>query len=197
MKALAFAVALVAVAMLADAWRSARQDSQKLAATLAAQSTSIQQAADREKQRDQQLAATLSQIQIQKRNVRTPEQAAQNLASAFPDLPLPISIHIPNLSVADPQNEAQQTTLVIPKPDLLPLYTNLQDCRANQAQAEALQKDLADEKARSASLQQEKKAALSAAQGGSTLVRLKRAAKWFLIGAATAAAATTIAQHRP
>ena len=195
--ALAFAAALIAVAMLADAWHSARQDSQKLAATVAAQNNSIQQAADREKQRDQQLAATLSQIQTQKRTVRTPEQAAQNLTSALPDLPLPISIRIPNLSVSSPQSEAQETTLQIPKPDLLPLYDNLQDCRASQAQAEALQKDLADEKALSASLEHEKAAALTAARGGATLVRLKRAAKWFLIGAATAAVATAIARNHP
>lgn len=204
-KILALAVALIAVAMLADAWHSARQDSQKLAATLAAQNNSIQQASDREKQRDQQLAATLSQIQTQKRNVRTPDQAAQNLTAALPELPLPISVRIPNLSVPashsdtqiEPQSEAQETTLLIPTPDLLPLYNNLQDCRSSEAQSEALKKDLADEKARSASLEREKAAAQSAAQGGSIFVRMKRAAKWFLLGAAVAAAATAAARRHP
>ncbi len=196
-KVLAFIVALVAVAMLADAWHSARQDSQKLAATLAAQNNSIQQAADREKQRDQQLAATLTQIQIQKRAVRTPQQAAQNLTSALPELPLPVFVHIPNLSAPAPQSDTdtQETTLLIPTPDLLPLYNNLQDCRASAAQTEALQKDLADEKARSASLQRELDSAKSAARGGPILTRMKQAARWFAIGALTAAAATSIAHH--
>ena len=192
-----FAVTFVSIAMLADAWHSARQDSQKLAATLAAQNNSIQQAADREKQRDAQLAATLAQIQTQKRSVRTPEQAAQNLASALPELPLPISVRIPNLALPPSNNETQETSLVIPTPDLLPLYDNLEDCRSTEAQIATLQKDLSDEKARSASLEHAKDVALSAARGGtSTLSRVKQAAKWFLIGAVTAVAISAV-HHSP
>ena len=180
--------ASIAVALLADAWRSARHDSQQLAATLAAQSTQIQQAADNEKHRDAQLAAALATIQAQKRSVRTPQQAADNLASVLPLLPLPISIHAPNLSAPLPPGESPPVSLSIPQPDLLPLYDDLQDCRANSIQSEALQKDLSDEKARSTALQQERDAAIAAAHGGTFLQHLKRAVKWFAIGLATGAA---------
>jgi hypothetical protein len=187
--------AAIAVAFLADAWRSARHDSQQLAATLAEQNGAIQQAADHEKQRDSQLASALAVIQTQKRAVQTPQQAATQLASVLPPLPLPVSIHVPDLSVPLPPGESPATTISVPQPDLVPLYDKLQDCRASEAQADDLQKDLSDEKTRSAALQRERDAAISAARSGRFFVRLKRAAKWFVIGAATGAAAAAIARH--
>lgn len=190
-----FVAALIAVALLADAWRSARHDSQQLAATLAAQNASIQQAGDLEKQRDSQLAAALADIQSQKRKVQTPQQAAQQLPTILPDLPLPVSIHSPDLSVLLPPGETAATTLSLPQPDLVPLYDALQDCRANAVEADSLKKDLSDEKSRSASLQLERDAAIAAAHGGTFLARLKRAAKWFAIGLATGAAVAAVARH--
>jgi hypothetical protein len=185
----------IAVALLADAWRSARHDSQQLAATLSAQNVAIQQAADREKQRDSQLASALAAIQAQKRSVQTPQQAERQLPSVLPLLPLPVSIHHPDLSVPLPPGEFPSTTLSIPQPDLVPLYDDLQDCRSAALQTDALKKDLSDEKTLSASLQHERDAALSAAHGGTFLVRLKRATKWFVIGVATGAAIAAAARH--
>jgi hypothetical protein len=190
-----FVVALIAVALLADAWRSARHDSQQLTATLAAQNKVIQQAGDRETQRDSQLATALAAIQSQKRSVQTPQQAAKQLASVLPDLPLPVSIHDPDLSAPIPPGETPSTTISVPQPDLVPLYDDLQDCRAAAVQTDALQKDLGDEKTRSASLQHERDAAIATARGGTFLVRLKRAAKWFAIGIATGAAIAAVAHH--
>jgi hypothetical protein len=192
---IAFAIALLATALLADARRSARRDSQQLAATLAAQNSVIQQAGDREKQRDSQLAAALVTIQTQKRIVRTPQQAAQQLPSVLPPLPLPISIHDPNLSVPLPAGETPSTTVSIPQPDLVPLYDDLQDCRANAEQTDSLKKDLTDEKTRSAALERERNAAVTAVHGGTFFVRLKRSAKWFAIGVATGAAIAAITRH--
>lgn len=190
-----FVAAVIALALLADAWRSARHDSQQLASTLAVQNTAIQQAADREKQRDSQLATALSAIQSQKRSVQTPQQASQQLLSVLPSLPLPISIHDPDLSVPLPPNETPSTTLSVPQTDLVPLYDDLQDCRACTAESGALQKDLTDEKARSAALQHERDAAVAAVHGGTFFVRVKRAAKWFAIGLATGAVAAAIARR--
>jgi hypothetical protein len=190
-----FVAALTAVALLADAWRSARHDSQQLAATLAAQNTVIQQANDRENQRDSQLATALATIQAQKRTVQTPQQAAKQLPFALPPLPLPVSIHNPDLSVPLPPGETPSTTVSIPQPDLVPLYDDLQDCRANAVQNDALKKDLSDEKTRSASLLHERDAAIAIAHGGTILLRLKRAAKWFAIGVAAGAAVAAVA-HR-
>jgi hypothetical protein len=190
-----FVAALIAVALLADAWRSARHDSQQLAATLAAQKAVIQLAGDREKQRDSQLATALATIQAQKRSVRTPQQAAQQLASVLPPLPLPVSVHDPDLTAPLPPGETPSTSISIPQPDLVPLYDDLQDCRANTVENDSLKKDLSDEKTRSGALQHERDAAIAAARGGTFLVRLKRAAKWFAIGLATGAAAAAIAHH--
>ncbi len=222
-KPLLLLLAALAIALLADAWRSARRDSQQLAATLAAQNSILQQASQHEKQRDTQLAATLAAIEAQKRAVHTPEQAVQNLPKALPPLPLPITIHTPTLSeihpmpappeavpaysgasptdyevltkrhplsTSDPDSDSDsdQTTITIPQPDLIPLYNALQDCRAAQAQTITLQQDLSDEKARTAALQKERDASLTAAHGGPLLQRLKRAAKWFALGAALGAA---------
>ena len=190
-----FAAAAIAIAFLADAWHSARQDSQQLAATLATQNTSMQQAADREKQRDSQLAATLADIQAQKKAVKTPKQASKQLASVLPPLPIPVTIHDPDLSTPLPPGETPSTTLSIPQPDLIPLYNGLQDCRASQVQSDALQKNLSDEKARTLALQHERDAALTAAHGGPFLTRLKRAMKWFAIGVAAGAAVAAVARH--
>lgn len=188
-------VTLAAVALLADAWRSARHDSQQLAATLAAQNTVIQQAGDREKQRDSQLAEALATIQSQKRAVQTPKQAAQQLASVLPPLPLPVSVHDPDLSAPLPPGETPSASISIPQPDLVPLYDDLQDCRANADQNDSLKKDLSDEKMRSEALQHERDAAVAATRGGTFFVRLKRTAKWFAIGVVTGVAVAAVAHH--
>jgi len=190
-----FVAALIACALLADAWRSARHDSQQLATTLAAQNKVIQQAGDRESQRDSQLASALAAIQEQKRTVQTPQQASKQLASVLPILPLPVSIHDPDLSAPLPPGETPTTTISVPEPDLVPLYDDLQDCRAASVQTDALKKDLSDEKTRSASLQHERDAAIAVAHGGTFLVRLKRSAKWFAIGVATGAAVAAVARR--
>ena len=290
-----FGAALIVVGLLADAWRSARLDSQKLTANLAAQSSIIQQAADREQQRDKQLNAALAVIAAQKRAVRTPQQAAEQLASVLPPLPLPVLVSVPVLShdpavsanpsdsldsssmvnskssansdssvnsksstdsesypdsesrietdsvnsapsapdshkwsittsplvrlypptktshladlnlSADPTTASRRpattsasitpaspqtssATITVPPADLLPLYDALQDCRSNALQSEYLQKDLSDEKSRSAALTRERDAAIAVAHGGTFQTRLKRAAKWFAIGAVAATA---------
>ena len=187
-------VSLVAIAILADAWRSARRDTAQLNSTIASQNSAMQQAEQREKQRDAQLSAALDAIAAQKRAVQTPQQAAQAIPSVLPELPLPVSIQIPNLSTVNP-GETPPATLTVPQPDLKPLYDELQDCRANAVQMNATKKDLTDEQARSAALTKERDAAVAAARGGTFWVRLKRGARWFAIGAAAGAAAAAIARH--
>jgi hypothetical protein len=162
---------------------------------LAAQNTLIQQAGDREKQRDSELAAALATIRAQKRAVRTPQQAVEQLASVLPPLPLPVSINSPNLSTPPPPGEFSQASISIPQPDLVPLYDDLQDCRSSVLENDALQKNLLDEKARSSALLHERDAANAAARGGTILARLKRAAKWFAIGLVTGATIAAVA-HR-
>jgi hypothetical protein len=186
--------ALVTAGFFADAWRSERHDAARLAATLTSQKAALQQAADREKQRDTQLAATLTAIASQKRKIQTPRQAASAIPSVLPPLPLPISIHMPALP-ASPVPDDLPAIVSIPQPDLKPLYDDLQDCRASILETAAAKKDLADEQLQAADLKRERDAALAAAHGGTFWLRLKREAKWFAIGLAAGAAAAAIVRH--
>jgi hypothetical protein len=189
-------IAAMAVALLADAWRSSRHDTAQLAATLASQKTAIDQAADREKQRDVQLSAALAAITKQKSTVQSAQQAADALPSVLPTLPLPISINVPNVSPTAKPAADLPATVSIPQADLKPLYDDLQDCRATTLESASLTKDLADEKTQAASLTRERDAALAAARGGTFWVRLRREAKWFAIGIAVGAATAEVAHRR-
>jgi hypothetical protein len=188
--------AAIAIALLADAWRSARQDTAQLAVTLASQKTAIDQAADREKQRDLQLATALAAIVKQKSIVQTPQQAASAIPSIMPPLPLPISIQVPVLSSSSKPTADLPAAVSIPQADLKPLYDDLQDCRANTLQSVSLTKDLADEKTQAAALTRERDAAVAAAHGGTFWVRLKREARWFAIGIAVGAVTDEVARRR-
>jgi len=189
------AAALVAVALLADAWRTAHHDTVQLTTTLFTQKVAIEQAANREKQRDTELAAVLALIARQKRAVQTPQQAAIAIPSVLPPLPLPISIHLPDLSPSSKPYDDLPATVSIPQADLKPLYDELQDCRANSLEITAVKQNLSDEKLQNAALTHQRDAALTAARGGTFWQRLKRQTKWFAIGIAIGAAATAAARH--
>jgi len=190
-----FAAALLAAVLAADAWLNERRSDRQLAATLASQSALIGQAAAREQSRDTQLAAALAAITAQKRRIQTPRQAADAIPSVMPPLPLPVSIHLPDLRSSPNQTEPPPASISIPQPDLKPLYDSLQECRACALERDATKKDLADEQTRVAALTRERNAAIAAAHGGTFWLRLKRGAKWFVIGVAAGAAATA-ATHR-
>jgi hypothetical protein len=187
--------AIVTTALLADAWHSERRDSAQLVATLSSQKAAIQQAADREKLRDTQLAAAIATIASQKRNTQTPRQAASAIPSILPPLPLPMIIHMPELSAARAPANDLPATISIPQPDLKPLYDDLEDCRANALETAAAKKDLADEQLRAAALQHERDAARAAARGGTFWHRLRQEAKWFAIGIVAGAAVTAVVRH--
>ncbi len=187
--------ALIAVLFLAFARRSARGDTAQLNSMLASQNTVIQQAEAREQQRDAQLTTALAAIAAQERAVQPPQQAAQAIPSVLPDLPLPISVQIPNLSTAKPGDTPPPATSTVPQADLKPLYDDLQDCRASAAQLDTTKKDLTTEQARPAALTLERDDALTAARGGTYWARIRRAAEWFASGAAAGAAAAAIAKH--
>jgi hypothetical protein len=207
---IALIVSALALALCADAWRSARHDAAQLSAVLDAQKTVIAQAAEREKSRDAQLATAIDAIASQKNKIQTPRQAAVAIPSVLPPLPLPVSIQFPNLApsskstspnsispaLAPPlSNGDLPAALSIPQADLIPLYDDLQNCRATTLERDSAQKDLADEKIQNAAMSREREAAITAAHGGPFWVRLKREAKWFAIGIAVGAASTKLS-HR-
>jgi hypothetical protein len=188
---------LMAALLIGDAWRVARKNSVQLAATLATQNALIEQASVREEQRNKDLATALATIAAAKKHVQTPQQAADAIPSVLPPLPLPIKISIPNLaqSPLPLQDDVAPASISIPQSDLKPLYDSLQDCRACALERDAKKKDLLDEQSRVAALTRERDAAITAAHGGTFWSHLKYAAKWFAIGAATAAIATTASRH--
>jgi hypothetical protein len=204
---IAAAASLLAILLVGDAWRVTRRNSAQLAATLAAQNALITQAAAREQQRNQDLATALASIATQKKRVQTPQQAAAAIPTILPQLPLPIKISLPNLApspqppdqASPPTNQAPDNqapaSISIPQPDLKPLYDTIQDGRACILERDATKKDLADEQARLASVTRERDAAIVAAHGGNLWLHVKQAAKWFAIGAVTAAIATKATRH--
>jgi len=191
------ATTLIAALLIGDAWRIARKNSVQLAATLATQNALIEQASVREEQRNKDLAAALATIVAAKKHVQTPQQAADAIPSVLPPLPLPIKISIPNLaqSPLPLPDDVAPASISIPQSDLKPLYDSLQDCRACALERDATKKDLLDEQSRVAALTRERDVAITAAHGGTFWSHLKYAAKWFAIGAATAAIATTASRH--
>jgi hypothetical protein len=107
----------------------------------------------------------------------------------LPPLPLPISIHLPDLSASSKSKEDLPASISIPQVDLKPLYDEIQDCRATEMESDATKKDLADEKTQIAALVRERDVAVAAAHGGTFWVRLKRDAKWLAIGIAVGVSA--------
>jgi hypothetical protein len=189
------AATLIAALFIADAWRTARRNSAQLTATLASQKALIEQAAAREQQRNTELAAALASIAAEKRRVQTPQQAGAAIPSVLPPLPMPLKILLPDLTHSPKPGDMAPASVAIPQSDLKPLYDSLQDCRACALERDAIKKDLVDEQARVAALTHERDAAVAAAHGGSFWSRLKHATKWFVIGVAAGAVATTAA-HR-
>ena len=193
LKLAAAIAALVAIALATKSWQAQRKLASNLTATLATQATQIKQATDREQQRTVQLTEALAAIAKQKRQIQTPQQAAAAIPGALPPLPLPVKIDLPDLSQSSKQSAP--ATISIPQPDLKPLYDSLQDCRACALQRDAAKQNLADEQAKVIALTRERDAAIAAAHGGTFWIRVKRATKWFAIGAAVGAAATAAARH--
>ena len=92
-------------------------------------------------------------------------------------------------------NDQPPASIFIPQPDLKPLYDTIQDGRACILERDATKKDLADEQSRLAAVIRERDAALVAAHGGNFWSHIKQSAKWFAIGALTAAIATKATSH--
>jgi hypothetical protein len=198
---------------LLAAWRADHHDRAQLAADLASSKQALAQATARQRTRDAQLQQALAAIAAQKASVTKPAQILHQLPKHIP-LPLPVTLQtqttargaeIPGCSSglpgcgrpeglnsaqanAHPSDPASQG-IVLPSADLKPLYDFALDCQACQAKLATAQADLADEKSKTAVLTRQRDDAIRIAKGGSVLRRIKRAAKWFLIGAAAGAIA--------
>jgi hypothetical protein len=75
--------------------------------------------------------------------------------------------------------------------DLKPIYDYLQDCRACQASLAATRDNLIDEREKLAAVTAERDAAIKATRGAGFWSRVQHSAKWFVVGAAIGALATS------
>lgn len=203
-------VACLLVLFLGRDWLSSHDAAVRLAATLAAQKRVSAEADQRERQRDQSLAAVVSEFHAEKQRVNTPAKAAAAIPQALPSLPEPITLTIPDpqdhrppaaspgpspgpaqpyTAPSDAQGDNQPPAIAsIPQSDLKPIYDFLEDCRADQASLNATRADLSDEREKVQAITAERDAAMRAAGKRSFWSRLSHNSKWFLLGAATAAA---------
>jgi hypothetical protein len=170
-------------------WRADRRDRSQLKSELAATKQLLAAAAARQHDRDNQLAQTLATLAAERRTIVTPAQIVHDLPSQI-SLPSPLVLES---APASANSQTPQTNAVIPAEDLKPLYDFTLDCKACQAKLSAAQSDLVDERQKTAALTRERDDALRIARGGSILRRIRRAAKWFLIGAAAGAVAAKAA----
>jgi hypothetical protein len=186
---------LVAVAFLLD-WRSARQDTSRLQAQLREAGQALAQATTAQQERDKQLTQTLAQLNSLKSSVKSQEDILKTLPDVLilPKPLMPAANYDSGLStsrsIGSTKPEAPQPQpIAIPSEDLKPLYDFALDCKACQARLSAATADLADEKSKTQVLSRERDAALQAARGGSLRQRIKRSAKWFLLGVVAGAVA--------
>lgn len=205
---LAAAAALLAVSgYLGSSWLAAHDAQVKLAATLDAQKTVIDQAqrdrdahAAADKARDAQTAATIASMQKALEKVQTPAEIAAWLPKQAPAAaPQPITIQMPPATAANP---APAATVSVPQADLPAIRDQIEQCRECSLKLATAQQDVASRDAQLKSageqlsaLERERDAAVKASRGGGFWARVKRGAKWFVIGAGAGAVAVCGSGH--
>jgi hypothetical protein len=188
---------LAAVAIAGGSWLGAREEGIRLQATLDAQNSVIADAGKREAAREAALKDSLSQLEDAKKRTQTPVQVVQALPQVLP-LPQPITLNLPAaLAQGEPKLGGTQPgqTAEIPAADLKPLYDFAITCKECQARVISLQQDKADDGVKIGALVKERDAAVNASKGGGKWQRVKRAAKWFVVGAAAGAVALKASGH--
>lgn len=192
-------LALVVVGIVGGSWLGAREEGIRLKATLDAQNSVISDAGKREEAREAALKDSLAQLEDLKKRTQTPLQAVNALPQVLP-LPQPITLQLPaavaqgNPSLAGVQ-PGQTQDAVIPAADLKPLFDFAATCKECQAKLAAAVQDKADDQVKLGALTKERDEAVTAAKGGSKWQRIKKAAKWFAIGAAAGGVAVAAAKH--
>ena len=214
--------AVMVIAVLAAgvfvAWRDARKEHVALQAELKTTQQALADATARQASRDAVVNDLVAGLKKKEASVQKPAQVVAALPAVIA-LPEPITIEAepakghsdrakrpaspPSSGQAEGAHDKGGQVSVpngippkvnFPAADLKPLYDFAADCKACQAKLGAAQADLTDEKAKTQALSRERDDALRAAQGGSVLRRIARAAKWFAIGAAAGAIAAKAAR---
>jgi hypothetical protein len=192
--AVATLAALCLAIIVVRARNASRQAAGDMRAIFQAEAPVLDQANNREQQRDALLRKDLMQIARSQRSATSAADIAKRLPAAFSPMPRPLSVSFASRASGVGVSEAP-AIITVPPADLKPLFDRLQDCRACQEQLGAAQQDLSDERAKVAALTIERDAAVKAARGGGFWSRFRTDAKWFVIGGVTGALAASAA-HR-
>lgn len=188
-------LALLVIGVVYRAWLADHEERIKLKATLDAQGQIFADAGKREAAREQALKESLAELEDLKKRTQTPAQVVKALPQVLP-LPQPITLSLPAaLAQGDPKLAGIQPgqTATIPAADLKPLFDFAATCKECQAKLTTLQQDKADDAVKIGALVKERDAAVIVAKGGTKWQRIKKAAKWFAIGAAAGAVAAKAA----
>ena len=169
-------------------WRSEVRERAQLQQQLKSAQDALTAANARESARNAAVKKQVAQLQKSAATVKTPQEVIAALPGVLP-LPQPISLDATLPGAAGPAKTAN-----LPLDDLKPLYNLAVACKECQTELAAAQANLKDEQAKTQAVSRERDDALRVAKGGSTLQRVARAAKWFLIGAAAGAAAAKFAR---
>jgi hypothetical protein len=189
--------------LLARSWKASHKSATAMRIAFSTQQNVIDQAAEREKQRDAALGKNLADHARADRAVKTPAAIAALLPSEFLALPRPLGVTFapsaPDGAAPEIHSESARSELAalitVPQPDLKPMFDQLEACRACAERLAVAQQDLADEQSKISALAAERDAAATAARGGAFWSRLRLGAKWFLIGGAAGALAVSAARH--
>jgi hypothetical protein len=196
---------LILAALAYFSWRDARNDLSLMRTTIEAQEHVIAESKRAMADNQQKLTDSLAEIERQRKQVRTPEQAARAIPQVIPGV-TPTIVELPHSEARlEPQDgpasslpdssrgDAEITKKAeIPLDQLKTLYDFAQDCKACTLKLEAAEVDKRELLIQLAAAEKQKTAAIHAAQGGSFLVRLKRDSKQALGAGAGAAAGAAI-----
>jgi hypothetical protein len=190
-------LALVIIGIVYRAWLADHEERIKLKATLDAQNQVLADAGKREAAREVALKDSLAQLEDLKKRTQTPAQVIQALPQVL-TLPQPITLTLPAaLAQGDPKLAGVQPgqTATIPAADLKPLFDFAATCKECQQKVLALQQDKADDAVKIGALVKERNEAVTAVKGGTKWQRIKRAGKWFAIGAGAGIVALKASGH--
>jgi hypothetical protein len=185
---------LVSSGLLVRSWLEARDARVLLQAELAAQKAVIDRAqqqinavVQQQKDRDAALQQQLQGMQAAVAQIKTAADIARWIPTQLPTQQ-PINIHIPP---ATPQNPTPDAVATIPQADLPAIRDAIEGCKECEVTLATAQQDLVSRDhqlklvgEQLSATQRQRDVAVKAANGGGFWVRVKRGAKWFVIGGA-------------
>jgi hypothetical protein len=184
-------VLVVAGALAGRTWLTEHDARIRGEEQLKASSAQIDQLKAQDAARDKQAAAQVATIEQSAAAQKTPQQIVKWIPMQV-SLPAPIRTEIPP---ATPANPAPDVQVQVPQADLSIIRDDVAKCETCTVQLQTAQADLASSKKQQELLQGQVSDLQTELKGGMFWKRMKRALKWFGIGAAAGAVALCGSGH--